>query len=293
MGPVRGANTIARVPARLAIEETGQGEPLVLLHGIATDRHIWDLVTPLLALDRRVVAVDLPGFGDSAPTGDEFELEHVAERIARGLAGHGIRRPFDLVGHSLGGGVALTLAACRPRAVKKLVLVAPAGLRPLPPRISGMLASAADAVIAARRAGAPLTDLAWGRRLLLAGVVADGAGLPPTLARKMVQASATAIRTEPALRTITSVDLRPRLTESRAPLGVIWGEADQTMPIATLAEITDVRPDALIVRLRGAGHASMVERPVAFVEALAWLLDELPSVLRDETTTSAKPPMLL
>jgi len=109
----------------------------------------------------------------------------------------------------------------------------------------------------------------------------------------MVQASATAVRTAPALRTIATADLRPLLLESRAPLGVIWGEADQTMRVDTVAEIVEARPDAMVARLRGAGHVPMVERPAAFARALEWLLDELPSVLRDETTSSGTPPMLL
>jgi pimeloyl-ACP methyl ester carboxylesterase len=280
------------VGASLAVEETGQGEPLVLLHGIATDRHIWDLVTPPLAAERRVISVDLPGFGGSAPAGEAFDLEQVAIRIARGLAARGVRGPFDLVGHSLGGGVALTLAVLRPRAVRRLVLVAPGGLKPLPPRIAGILASVADAVIAARRGAAPLTDLAWGRRLLLTGVVADGAELPPSLARQMVQASSTAMRTAPALRTIATADLRPLLVETRAPLGVIWGEADQTMPVGTVAEVVKARPDAMVARLPRTGHVPMVERPAAFADALVWLLDELPNVLRDETTSSGAPRML-
>lgn len=279
--------------ALLAIEQTGRGEPLVLLHGIATNRHIWNLVTPLLAAQRRVIAVDLPGFGGSAPVGEEFDLERVSLRIARGLAAKGIPGPFDLVGHSLGGGVALTLAAHRPQSVRRLVLVAPAGLKPMSPRVAAVLASAADTVIAARRGAASLTDLAWGRRLLLTGVVADGSGLPPALARQMVLASSTALRTAPALRTIATADLRPLLIEARVPLGVIWGERDQTMPVETATQVVAVRPDAMIARLQGTGHVPMVERPPAFAEALEWMLHELPTVLRDETTTSGLHRMLL
>lgn len=279
---------------RLAIEELGEGEPLVLLHGIATDRHIWDLVTPLLALERRVITVDLPGFGHSAPVGDEleFDLERVALRIVHGLAAHGVSAPFDLVGHSLGGGIALRLAVTRARAVRRLVLVAPAGLRPMSPRVAAMVASAADTVIAARRGASPLTDKPWGRKLLLAGVVADGSELTPTMARQMIQASATALRTASALRTITTADLRPLLRRLEAPLGVIWGEADQTMPIDTLAAIVGSRPDALVARLLGAGHVPMVERPEVFVEALEWLLDELPGVISDETSVSGEHRMI-
>lgn len=258
--------------ALLAVEQTGEGEPLVLLHGIATDRRIWDLVVPRLALSRRVVTVDLPGFGQSAPVGEDFSLDLVARRIARGLAARGISAPFDLVGHSLGGGVALTLAASRPRLVRHLVLVAPAGLRPLPSPVPNLLAAAADAVLAARRSAASLAEVAWGRRLLLAMTAANGADLTPTLARQMVAASASALRTGPALATITTIDLRPALAEVRAQVGVIWGEADRTVPIRALEEIIAVRPDAVIERINETGHVPMVERPDAFIGALERLL---------------------
>jgi pimeloyl-ACP methyl ester carboxylesterase len=260
------------MPALLAAHEAGAGEPLVLLHGIATDHHIWDIVVPALAAERRVVTVDLPGFGASAPVGTDFDLKRVADRIVRGLAGRGLHGPFDLVGHSLGGGIAITLAATHPRLVRRLVLVAPAGLRPFPAAISSALAAGADALLAARRGAVSLTDVWWGRKLLLALTAADGAELPPTLARQMIEASATAKRTAPALATITSADLRPALAQIRHPLGVIWGEADRTVPIRALDDVLAARPDAAVVRLAGAGHVPMVERPDVFVAALTALL---------------------
>jgi pimeloyl-ACP methyl ester carboxylesterase len=273
--------------ARLGVEQSGSGEPLVLVHGIATDRHIWDLVVPLLAQTRRVITLDLPGFGHSSPVHDGFQLESVAQRIARGLAGRGVRGPIDLVGHSLGGGVAITLAALRPRLIGRLILVAPAGMRPFPAPISRLLASSADAALSARRRAVSLTEVAWGRRLLLAMTAADGGGLPPELARQMVEASATARRTEAALATITSSDLRPVLAGVRAPLGVIWGEADRTVPLRALDEVLSSRPDAHVVRLPGAGHVPMVERPEAFADALTQLLSGLPAPLLKYDTTSS------
>ena len=60
--------------------------------------------------------------------GADFDLRRVADRIVRGLAGRGLQGPFDLVGHSLGAMVAATLAVRRPRRVRRLILVAPAGL---------------------------------------------------------------------------------------------------------------------------------------------------------------------
>ena len=150
------------MPALLHAQEAGVGETLVLLHGIATDHHIWDVVVPELATERHVVTLDLPGFGASAPVGADYDLRRVADRIVRGLAGRGLQGPFDLVGHSLGGGIAITLAATHPRLVRRLVLVAPAGLRPLPAAISNVLAAGADAVLAARRGAVSLTDVWWG-----------------------------------------------------------------------------------------------------------------------------------
>jgi len=270
--------------ALLALDDVGEGDPLILLHGIATDRHIWDLVVPELAAERRVVTLDLPGFGGSAPVGEDFDLEHVAERIVHGLTGRGIHGPLDLVGHSLGGGIAITLAANHPRLVRRLVLVAPAGLRPFPATVSNVLAAAADAVLAARRGAVSLTDLWWGRKLLLSLTAADGAELPPTLARQLVEASATAQRTPAALATITSADLRPMLAQLRMPLGVIWGELDRTVPIRALEEVVKARPDAAVARIRAAGHVPMVECPERFVAALQPLI-------QDVTTPAGSAPM--
>jgi pimeloyl-ACP methyl ester carboxylesterase len=281
------------VPARLAIEATGAGERLVMLHGVATDRRVWDLVAPRLAEHRRVVTVDVPGFGDSEPVDEQFELGAVAERIARGLAGHGIRAPYDLVGHSLGGGVALTLACARPRLVRRLILVAPAGLQPMPQPLSGLLAFGADALLAVRREAAPLAELRWGRRLLLLGAAADGARVPAATARRLVAASASARRTAPALQTITASNLRPLLEQLPAPIGVIWGQADRTLPVKRLSAITEVRPDARVVELRDAGHLPMVERPDAFTAALEGLLDSMPALLKDDTTPFREPSTVL
>jgi pimeloyl-ACP methyl ester carboxylesterase len=265
----------------LAVDEAGAGEPLVLLHGLATTREIWGRVLPMLSQDRRVVTVDLPGFGDSEPVGAGFPLDDVADRIARGLAARGIRGPLDLVGHSLGAGVALTLAARRPRAVRRLVLVAPAGLAPLPAYASRALAAAAEPVLGMRRRLAPLTDTEWGRRLLLGFAAADGARVEPLHARLMVLASAGAQRTSEALATITAADLRPLLRQAPAPLGVIWGAADRTVPIRHADAIRRERPDAELVVIERAGHVAMIERPLAFAAALAGLLERLP---KDDTT---------
>lgn len=269
----------------LCVRESGRAgnegpPPLILIHGLGTTQAIWDPVRAELGRRRRVVTLDVPGFGSSAPAGEGFELEQVAERVARGLAAHGVRGPFDVVGHSLGGAVALTLAAARARLVSRLVLVAPAGLQRTWAPMSGRRAAtaltpAAEAWFAARRRLAGLTDLDWGRRILLALAVADGAELAPGQARAMVQASQGATRIGAAFATVAASDLRPLLSDLPVPVGLIWGERDRTILARTARRLIDERPDAPLETVLGAGHVPMVERPVEFVAALHRVLRRL------------------
>ena len=258
----------------LAVEQTGRGAPLVLVHGLATTRDIWNPVVGRLSRRRRVVTLDLPGFGQSPPVGRGFELDAVAERVARTVGARGVRAPFDLVGHSLGAAVALTLAARRPELVSRLVLVAPAGFQPLP--VVSLLAPGVEVLLAARRRLAPLTDLALGRKLLLSMAVADGAAIAPTQARLMVEASAGASRTAAAFHAVAGADLRPLLIETQAPLGLIWGGRDRTIPARKAQLLFGVRPDCRLELLPSAGHVPMVERPSEFAAALERLLQSLP-----------------
>lgn len=267
------------------MQELGTGAPLVLLHGLGTTQQIWSLVVSALATERRVITLDLPGFGASAPAGDGFELHSVADRVSRALAAQRVRAPYDLVGHSLGGAVALTLAATRPRLVRRLVLVAPAGLqRPtrVPPLVLG---AGAEGLLAARRLLAPLTDLAWGRRLLLAFAADDGARLSPAQARMMVQASAGARRISPAMVAIAQADLRPLLDANGVPLGLLWGARDRAVPAELALQVMAARPDAELELIDRAAHVPMVERPDEFSAALERLLARLDN---HATTSSAR-----
>src|SRR6476661_8009037 len=103
----------------IALETHGQGEPLVLVHGLATSRVIWRRVVPMLP--GRLVVVDVPGFGASPPVGEGFDPDALADGIGDAR--------FDLVGHSLGGALSIGLAHRHRARVRSLVLVAPAGLR--------------------------------------------------------------------------------------------------------------------------------------------------------------------
>lgn len=110
---------------RLRVVEAGSGEPVVLLHGLFVDHSSWDGVMDGLSGGFRVVAPDLPGFGESEkppPSRFPYGVDAFAETVADLYAGLELGRAA-LVGHALGGAVALTLAARHPELVSRLVLV--------------------------------------------------------------------------------------------------------------------------------------------------------------------------
>jgi len=257
---------------RLAVDVTGCGEPLVLVHGLATTGSIWRRIVPALARSRSVAAIDVPGFGASDPAGPGFELDAVAQRIRGGLARAGVPEPYDLVGHSMGGALALTLAAAHPEAVRRLVLVSPAGLAPLPGAVAAVAGRAAELYIPLRRSGAPLAGHPWGRRLLMTGGVSDGAALAPADVRQLVRASRGARRTRQALVAVASADLRGLLCDLARPVGVLVGADDRVVRPGTLDTVRALRPDAACEVLPAAGHIAMIERPQQFVAALQRVL---------------------
>jgi pimeloyl-ACP methyl ester carboxylesterase len=251
---------------------TGRGDPLVLVHGLATTRSIWRHAVPRLARRRQVVTVDVPGFGAARPAGHGFDLDAVADRMHCDLRAAGVPEPFDLVGHSMGAAVALTLAARHPSAAGNLVLVSPAGLRPIPSVLAAALGLAAELYIPLRRRASPLAGWGWGRRALMAGGVVDGAALAPGIVRELVGASQGARRIGPALVAVASADLRVALRDLPIPVGALWGQGDRVIPPGGAQTVLEIRPDAACEVIDGAGHISMVEQPEAFVAALERVL---------------------
>ena len=110
-GTTRPGAASAKRAGGLAYRRTGHGEPLVLLHGLGASGGIWSPVLPFLEAHRDVIAVDLPGFGESAPLAGRSrhtpgELAAAVERLMKAL---NMDSP-QVAGHSLGGWVALELA---------------------------------------------------------------------------------------------------------------------------------------------------------------------------------------
>jgi pimeloyl-ACP methyl ester carboxylesterase len=105
----------------------GEGQDVVLIHGFGSDRLSWLGNSPALMPLAKIHALDLPGHGDSSLEVGSGSLETLAGEVEATLDAHGITKAH-IVAHSLGGGIALLIAARKPERIASLALIAPAGL---------------------------------------------------------------------------------------------------------------------------------------------------------------------
>ena len=238
---------------KLGHDRLGAGPPLVLLHSLGTDRCVWHPVLEPLSRERDVIAVDLPGFGESdlLPAGEPPAPPLLADAVASFVAGLGIDGPPHVAGNSLGGWVALELAATgRARSV---TAIAPAGLWPraLPPKpsIARGVARAATPVLAA------LLATSRGRRLALGATMAHPERVPPREALRLVRAYAAA----PGYDEVNAAMRAGRFEELdsvRVPLTFGWPDRDRLV-----ARPARLPAAARNVVLRDCGHVPMWDSP--------------------------------
>ena len=223
--------------------EAGSGPPLVLVHGLAGSWRWWRPVVPMLARERTVLLVDLPGFG-RRPGLRAFDPDAAVEWLAH-WAQVAKLGPADLVGHSLGGLLSARLAARHPETVRRLVLVAPAGL---PGR-------------SAVGATAPLLRVLFASRpRFLALLASDAARSGP-------------VTIGTAARALLAADARADLAAVRARTLVLAGRKDHLVPLAHAQELARALPDGRL-RVLDAGHVPMVDRPAELSRELLEFLAE-------------------
>ncbi len=227
----------------------GSGSPLVLLHTLGTDHHMWDPVLDRLARVRDVLALDLPGFGGSPPV-DGGAPPALAAALADWLEGQGIARPH-VAGNSLGGWVALEMAAAGRAA--SVTAIAPAGLwaAPLRPRQSAARAVARGLLPVV----APVMRWPRARRLALAGVAARPERIPPADAARLVRAYATAPGFEEANAAMRGSRFEG-LEAIAVPVTLAWPEHDRLV-----RRLRDVPPRVRSIALSGCGHLPTWDNP--------------------------------
>ena len=244
--------------------------PVLLLHGIGGGRRIWrDALAALADAGFDAIAVDLPGYGDSARH-RAGGIDTMAQAVWGHLDALGLPRAA-LVGHSMGGMVAQELALQAPERVAALVLActSPAFGR-------------ADGDWQARFVAERLAPLDAG--LGMAGLAA--ALVPPMLspdadagARALAQSVMAAVP-ESTYRTvlaaIVAFDRRAALPRIAVPTLCLAGADDRTAPPRVLQGMAERIPGAAFVTLAGSGHVVNVEQPRAFADAVIAFLRRLP-----------------
>jgi pimeloyl-ACP methyl ester carboxylesterase len=264
--PVAGAHYCPA--SRLSYLDAGAGMPaVVLLHGWGDAKEIWAPTVATLARSRRAVAPDEAGHGGS-PLDGARRMSHLAERVALLAETLGLGA-FDLVGHSMGGNVALELALTRPELVRRLVLVSPAAMGEELPAYTRLYLHPA-AGWAALRASLAI----YGRLATLAQHIPPEAELPYA---GLLRRSASSSAHDPEnlrvmLHGLFDNPLGKRLGAVLAPTLVISGELDLVVPPPLSKRVARAIPGARYVGIPRATHHPMDDRPREFERILTEFL---------------------
>ncbi|WP_406462267.1 alpha/beta fold hydrolase [Streptomyces sp. NBC_01622] len=245
----------------LSYARVGSGEPLLLLHGIGHHRQAWDPVVDILATERDVIAVDLPGFGASPalPEGLAYDLSTTAAVFSAFCEALGLDRPH-IAGNSLGGLLALELG--REKVVRSVTALSPAGFWSQAERryAFGVLLTMRQI---ARRMPLPMVErlsrTAAGRTALTSTIYARPGRRSPEAVVAETLALVNAPGFDDTLRAGTDVQFTDDLPG--LPVTVAWGTQDRLLLRRQGVRAKHLIPRARLVRLPGCGHCPMSDDP--------------------------------
>ncbi len=233
-------------------ERGAQGTPIVFIHGSGASHLIWGEQVRALGEITRAVALDLPGHGRSDPPGRD-SMNAYRDVVLGWLDALGFERAV-VAGHSLGGGIAQTLALSHPDRVAGLGLIGTgARLRVLPQILAGIMSPRdfdRTAEFIVDNSYAPGLDAAMRAR-----AIADLRACPPQV-------------THDDFAACNAFDVMPRLGEIRAPALVICGREDRMTPVKYSEFLVSKIPHARLAVVDGAGHSVMIEQAEQVNQAL-------------------------
>lgn len=259
-----GQEKIAANGIKLAVQRSGEGYPIILIHGLASSMSLWASLDQSQLEGVQIISYDLRGHGASErATGAHTLTKHVAD-LKGLLAALSIQRVV-LVGLSLGGMIAMELAASNPEMVSALALLDTTAAFPQATRdLFFELASSASF----NGMGA-ITDkfmqLSFSPRF-----IEQNPKMVATIRKGMLASDAASIAA--AARMVAKIDLRQRLAAIHCPTAVLVGEQDQLAPPDLAQELVTGIKDAQLHVIPESGHASPVEQPQDVTTILAQLI---------------------
>jgi pimeloyl-[acyl-carrier protein] methyl ester esterase len=270
----------------LYIETRGQGPDLVLLHGWGLNLRVWDGLASLLEKSFRIITVDLPGHGRSewnpkarTPAEQAWQVHATLESLSN---------RYSLLGWSLGGQIALDLAAAMPGSVERLVLVATTPRFVASPDWPyGMPATALERMATQLKTNYRRTVSDF-LELQVRGSTGAEKALADLHASLFQHGEAHPKALVTGLTTLESSDLRPMLPLVRAPTLVITGQYDRvTLPAASRA-LAEALPDARYIEIRRAAHAPFLSHTAEFASLVTGFLRGEPQVTAALATVAGK-----
>jgi pimeloyl-ACP methyl ester carboxylesterase len=254
-------------PHRLRYLESGAGPPLVLVHGLGSNAmQDWGRLVAPLGRSYHVYAPDLPGFGRSErPAAADYSIPMQVEAVRAFMSAVGVSRA-RVAGISMGGWIVARLAGEHPELVERLVVVAPAGMRPddaAPIPVEVLFPQDEDGV-----------------RRLVAAVRHKPPATPSFVARDIL---ARKRRDEWIVRR-TLESMRPgrdwlngTLGRAEMPVLIVWGRQDALIPVAYAAPLSAEFKNAELELLDGCGHVPMADCPEAFDRVMTAFLAAAPA----------------
>lgn len=248
-----------------AFHRGGEGPPLVLLHGFTDTWRTWELVLPHLEDRHEVLAPTLPGHLGGPPLADVLDADTLPDAVESLMDDQGIGAAH-LVGNSLGGFVALQLAA-RGRA-RSVTALAPAGgwtpgAEGFDDMLAGFLHLRDQARIAAPFAHA-IAATAAGRRSATRTIVTDGSGLPAQFVAHLIGGVAGCADVDRMVAHARAAGYALDAARITCPVRIVWGTADAILPWPQAAERFrhEWLPRAEVVLLDGVGHCPQLDAPL-------------------------------
>jgi pyruvate dehydrogenase E2 component (dihydrolipoamide acetyltransferase) len=243
----------------------GEGTPLMLVHGFGADLNAWMFNQPALAEGRRVVAVDLPGHGGSEKQVGAGDADVFAAAVADVLAGLGGVDGFHLVGHSMGGAIAIAVAQRHPERVVSLTLLSAAGLGP---EINGPFIEGFVKAQRRREMQQALAPLVHDPALISRVMIEE------TLRYKRldgVQAALETLAREWFPNGIQREGIAEVALHLNMPVQIIWGRDDRIIPLAHAEALAGRLPVHI---LEEAGHLPHMEKAGEVNRLLARVIEQ-------------------
>jgi pimeloyl-ACP methyl ester carboxylesterase len=219
----------------------------VFVHGANDQAGTWCMVAPAVARTHRVILLDLPGHGESAPETGPLPISLLVDRLEAVIDDAAPGERVTLVGNSLGGWITLLYALAHPERITRIVLESSGGLaRPLSSPLTASTREEAFPILRAVH-GPNYTPQEW----VIDALLERASGSP------MLR-----------LTEVLEHDIEPRLGEIQMPAMLIWGADDGVLPLSYGEALRDAIPNAVLHVIDGAAHIPHMQQPERFLQCL-------------------------